>query len=352
MKILGIETSCDETAVAIVEDGYHLRSSALSSSMSLHAKYGGVIPEIAARSHLEIINQLIEQALIDGHFSWKDIDAIAVTYGAGLAGSLLIGVMTARTLAITQKKPLYAINHVEAHVYANFITKSDIEEIVVPKKAPTFPMLAIILSGGHSQLVLFYNHFNYLLLGQTKDDAIGEAFDKVAKIIGLPYPGGPAIEKFAKQGNPQAFDFPIAQMPGYDFSFSGPKTAVLRTAQALIGENYQFPSIMLPERLNLAQKANIAASFERVAYQTIIKKVIRAYQEYSPSSLVIAGGVASSETLRQQLSEAIPIKINYPDRQLCTDNGAMVATLGCFKASLNQPVADALTLNIAPGLSM
>jgi N6-L-threonylcarbamoyladenine synthase len=352
MKILGIETSCDETAASVVEDGSILLSNVVSSSMDLHAMYGGIIPEIAARSHIEVILPVVESALSKANCQWSDIDAIAVTYGAGLGGSLLIGVMTARTLAITQNKPLYAVNHVEGHVYANFLTSSPLPGYEFPASQPKFPMLAIIVSGGHSQLVLFKNHFKYQLLGRTQDDAIGEAFDKVAKMLGLGYPGGPAVTKAALKGDPNAIKFPIANVGTYDFSFSGLKTAVLRQAQAMIGKDYTFPSINLPERLDKAQKADIAASFQYTAVKTIVSKAKRAFDEFSPKSVVIGGGVAADAELRRQLTEAIPIEIDFPDLKLCTDNGAMIAALGSYKHLHVQPQADPLTLAIAPNLSM
>ncbi len=359
MKILGIETSCDETAVAVVEDGKKLLSNIVASSMDLHTKYGGVVPEIAARSHIEAINPAIEQALTEANCAWDDIDGIAVTYGAGLGGSLLVGVLAARTLAIIHKKPLYACNHVEGHVYANFITeigansKLQKTNYKMPAQAPEFPLLALIVSGGHTQLVLFNDHFDYEILGRTHDDAIGEAFDKVAKILGLPYPGGPSVSKKALDGNPHAFDFPKARVPGkYDFSFSGPKTAVLRAAQAAIGKDYTFPSFKLAERLSEPQKADIAASFQRVAIETVVDKTVKAFEEFQPKSVVIAGGVAASPELRRQLTERIPIAVQYPDLKLCTDNGAMIATLGCYKMQKDQPTADPLTLDITPNLSM
>jgi N6-L-threonylcarbamoyladenine synthase len=353
MKVLGIETSCDESAAAVIEDGHRLLSNAVASSMDLHAKYGGVIPEIAARSHIEAILPVIQQALDDAQCTWDDIDAIAVTYGAGLGGSLLVGVLTARTLAIAHDKPLYAINHVAAHIYANFLTSTSLPGLVMRQSQPSFPMLAIIVSGGHSQLVLFRDHFDYTLLGQTQDDAIGEAFDKVAKIIGLPYPGGPNVEKIAQLGDAYAFKLPKAKMAEkYDFSFSGLKTAVLRLAQAQIGEDYTFPSTKLPERLSEAQKANIAASFSRTAVETMVDKVLLAIEEFSPTSVVIAGGVAASGELRKQLTSKLPLPIEFPDFKLCTDNGAMIATLGYFKASLGQPAANPYTLDIEPNLSM
>ncbi len=380
MIVLGIETSCDETAAAIVEDGYKLHSNVVASSMDLHAVYGGVVPEIAARSHIEAIMPVIHQALDDAAMTWNNIDAIAVTYGAGLGGSLLIGVLSARTLAITKRKPLYAINHVEGHVYANFITETALPGYTVPKTQPEFPMLALIVSGGHSQLALFRNHFDYTLLGQTQDDAIGEAFDKVAKIVGLPYPGGPSVGKKALEGDAYTYSLPKAQMkhtspalvalrqendiklpqvsPGtrhavsYDFSFSGLKTAVLRAAQAAVGADFTLPSYELPQRLSEAQKANIAASFQRVAIETVVDKAILAFEEFTPKTVVIAGGVAASPELRRQLAERLPIPIAYTDPKLCTDNGAMIATLGCFTAQAHRPAADPYTLDIAPNLSM
>jgi len=373
MKILGIESSCDETAASVVEDGKKLLSNVVASSMDLHKQYGGVVPEIAARSHIEAIIPVIEQALSDAGCTWNDIDGIAVTYGAGLGGSLLVGVMTARTLAITKKKPLYAINHVEGHIYVNFLTEItdrglrangqaqttpnigliNSKEYVLPTRQPEFPMLGLIVSGGHSQLVLWQNHFDYVMLGQTHDDAIGEAYDKVAKILGLPYPGGPSVEKAAKDGNDQAFHLPKAKMEQrYDFSFSGLKTAVLRQAQAMIGEDYTFPSKDVPERLSEAQKADIAATFVRVAVETIVDKALLAVEEYSPASVVIAGGVAASGELRRQLTDRLPLSIEFPDMKLCTDNGAMIATLGAYSALLGQPLADPYSLDIAPNLSM
>lgn len=353
MKVLGIETSCDETAAAVVENGHKLLSNVVLSSMDLHAVYGGVVPEIAARSHIESITTVIQQALDQAGCGWDDIDAIAVTYGAGLGGCLLVGVMTARTLAITKDKPLYACNHVEGHIYANFLTAASLPGYALPAKQPEFPMLGLIVSGGHSQLVIWRDHFDYTLLGQTHDDAIGEAFDKVAKILGLPYPGGPSIEVAARQGDPAAYLFPKSKLQNkYDFSFSGLKTAVLRAAQAEIGQDHTFASSGLSERLSKAQKANIAASFQRIAVETVVDKAIQAFEEYRPKSVVIGGGVAASPELRRQLAERLPLPISYTDPKLCTDNGAMIATLGCFQVKTGQPMADPYSLEIAPNLSM
>lgn len=428
MVILGIETSCDETAASVVKDGNELLSNVVFSSMDLHKVYGGVVPEIAARSHIESITPVINLAITQAfqgltlEQGWKRIDGIAVTYGAGLGGSLLVGVMTARTLAIAKNKPLYAINHVEAHVYANFLTKISGLKVeskklkvtgpspftlhpspstwqlgdqtyVLPSEQPKFPLLALIVSGGHTQLVLFQDHFKYEILGRKRDDAIGEAFDKVAKIIGLPYPGGPSIAKAALKGNPNAYILPKARLEGedkvlkalrekyevrstrlgqktshsvprtsYEFSFSGLKTAVLRLAQKEIGEDFTFPSIKVAERLSDTQKADIAASFQRIAIETVVDKTVLAYEEFQPKSVVIAGGVAANLELRRQLKDRLdsltllstPLTLSpiYTDIKLCTDNGAMIATLGCFKAMLNQPIADPYALGINPSLSM
>lgn len=352
MKILGIESSCDETAAAVIEDGKNMLSNVVASSMNMHIEFGGVVPEIAARSHIEVILPAVQQALDDAKCSFSDIDAIAVTNGAGLGGSLLIGVLTARTLALAHKKPLYATNHVESHVYANFITETSLPDYTLPSEQPKFPMLAVIVSGGHSQLVLFHDHFDYTVLGQTRDDAIGEAFDKVAKILGLPYPGGPSISHAAHSGNPERFVLPKAKMAKYDFSFSGLKTAVLRLAQTQIGEDYTFPSIGLPERLSEAQKHDIAASFQQIAIETVVDKATLACQEFNPLSVVVAGGVGANTELRKQLQEKLPVASIFPDSKLCTDNAAMVGSLGYFKREHGLPAANPFTLGIAPNLSM
>lgn len=343
MRILGIESSCDETGIAIVENGTTLIAQELASSMDIHAVYGGVIPEIAARSHIEVITPLIKSIFTKNNLSWDHIDGIAVTNGAGLSGSLLIGVLTARTLAIVKNKPLYGINHVEGHVYANFLVEPQ----------PQFPLLALIVSGGHSQLVYFRGHFDYDLLGQTRDDAIGEAFDKIAKITGLPYPGGPNIAKAAEAGNAYAYELPKAKVDGeYNFSFSGLKTAVLRTAQTAVGGDFRTPSTELPSLLSQQQKNDLAASFQRVAVETVVEKTLKAYNEFKPKTVVIAGGVAANQELRRQLSATLPIDITYAPPALCTDNGAMIATLGCYKAMQKAETANPYTLAINPNLKM
>lgn len=353
MIILGIESSCDETAVGIVRDGKELLANTVASSVDLHAQYGGVIPELAARSHIEVIIPVVEQALKDATFTWDDIDAIAVTYGAGLLGSLLIGVLTARTLAIVKNKPLYSINHVEAHLYANFITKSATSAVQPRQTQPTFPILGIIVSGNHSQLVLFRDHFDYTLLGQTQDDAIGEAYDKVGRMLGLPYPGGLNVSRLAENGDPGAYYLPKARLQGkYDFSFSGLKTAVLRLAQREVGKDYTLSSRELPHLLTDTQKVNIAASFAKTASETIVDKALLAYEEFKPKSVIIGGGVAADQELQSQLAKRLPCDIEYPSRPLCGDNGAMVATLGCFKAMRGAETADPYTLEASPTLSM
>ena len=342
MLILGIETSCDETAAAVVRDGHELLSSVVQSQIDIHKVFGGVVPEVAARSHIEVILAVIDEALRKANVVWDDIDAIGVTYAPGLIGSLLVGVLAARTLAILKQKPLYNIHHVEAHVYANFLHDPQ----------PKFPLLALIVSGGHSQLALFQDHGDYKLLGQTQDDAVGEAFDKVAKIIGLPYPGGPSIAKAAEHGDANAFTFPKARMQGaYDFSFSGLKTAVLRRVQKLCGNPHDFPSTGLAALLSEQQRNDVAASFQRVAVETLVDKTIKAFEDYSPVSVVIAGGVAASSELRTQLRARLPIAISYAPVSLCTDNAAMIAALTYYRAKLQKP-ADPYALEVVPSLSM
>jgi len=342
MKILGIESSCDETAAAIVEDGEKLLSNVVVSQIDIHKEYGCVIPEIAARSHIEAINPVINKALAEANLTIDDIDAIAVTYAPGLIGSLLIGTLAARTLAILHHKPLVKVQHVEGHVYANFLNE----------KQPEFPLLALIVSGGHSQLVLFKDHGNYELLGQTNDDAIGEAFDKVAKILGLPYPGGPAIARAAKDGDKFKYHLPDAKLkPPYDFSFSGLKTAVLRAVQKEVGVSYDFPSFKLKDKLKTSEINDFAASFQYTAIKTLVTKTVKAYNEFQPKSVVIAGGVAANQELREQLKAALPIDIDYAPINLCTDNAAMIATLGYYKF-INDKVTDPYELEVIPSISM
>lgn len=348
MRILGIETSCDETAAAVVEDGRNMLSSAVSSSVDLHAAYGGVVPEIAARSHMEVIIPVIGQALADAKTDWEGIDAIAVTQGPGLIGSLLVGVLTARTLAIAKNKPLYPVNHVLAHSYANYLTGTSLPGYGLPKQPPEFPFLALIVSGGHTQLMLYKSHNNYNILGQTRDDAVGEAFDKVAKILGLPYPGGPSVDKAAHSGNPTAFKLPKAKLNSrYDFSFSGLKTAVLRAAQQAVGKDYSLPSYELAHLLNTSQKADLAASFQAKAVETLTEAVVQAEAEFKPKTTLLAGGVAANQSLRQGLKNHLRTPLLYPDIKLCTDNAAMIAAAAFYGPKL---AADPYKLQVIPSL--
>lgn len=340
MNILGIETSCDETAAAVVANGTNLLSSVLSSQVKIHAPFGGVVPEVAARSHIGVMLPIITQALTEAKLGWDEIDAIAVTQGPGLIGSLLIGTVTASTLATLKHKPLIPVNHVEAHAYANFLME--------PR--PKFPMLALIVSGGHTQLVLFRDHGDYDVLGKTLDDAAGEAFDKVARMIGLPQASGAAIATAAEHGDARAFAFPKPRLHNsLDFSFSGPKTAVLRSAQAAVGRDFRTPSFELAKLLNDQQRADISASFQKTTVDTLVDRVLQAYASHSPISVVIGGGVAANKTLRSELERRLPIKITYAPIQFCTDNAAMIASLGYFRAHSGQNV-DYVSPN--PVLSM
>lgn len=341
MNVLGIESSCDETAAAVVRDGREIISNIVNTQIDIHKVYGGVVPEVAARSHLEVVIPVIDQAVRDAG-GWDQVDAVAATMMPGLIGSLLIGSLSARAIALMKHKPFYPVHHVEGHVYANFLMDNP----------PEFPFLALIVSGGHSQIVLFRNHGNYELLGQTADDAVGEAFDKVAKIIGLPYPGGPSIAQAALSGDPHKYHLPKAHMHGkYDFSFSGLKTAILRAIQDAVGVDHTFPSHLLASKLTSQQVADFAASFQYTAVETLVEKLVKATYEYQPKSVVIAGGVAANQELRRQLKEKLPIPISFPSPTLCTDNGAMIATLGYYKAQILQPT-DPRHLDVIPSISM
>ncbi len=342
MLILGIETSCDETAAAVVEDGRHAHSNVVASQIDIHKEYGGVVPEVAARSHIEVMLPVVHEALDKADVTWDQIDGIAVTYGPGLLGSLLIGTLTARTIALARDKPLYAVNHVVAHTFANFLIEPE----------PQFPMLSLSASGKHSDLLLFESPLEYKLLGQTRDDAAGEAFDKVARMLGLEYPGGPKIGKLAPQGDEQAYQLPIAKLgQSYDFSFSGLKTAALRTLQSEVGGDFSTPSIELPARLTDRQKADMAASFQRTVCETLTAKLLRAYHEFKPQTVVIAGGVAANGRLREEVTGQIPMEMHYAPMQYCTDNAAMVGALGYHLATAGR-TTDPLTLHAEPSLEV
>lgn len=406
MNVLGIETSCDETAAAVVQDGKKLLSNVIISQIDIHKEFGGVVPEVAARNHIEVMVPTIEKALRDAFSGddsresidsknkpsqntdcslqtsqsdlWDQIDAIAVINGPGLQGSLLIGTLTAQTLALAKEKPLYPINHVEAHTYANFITEISsntqyatrstgsenklqktengkmpgVKKMDLPNNTPRFPLLSLTVSGGHTQLVLFHDHGDYELLGRTRDDAVGEAFDKVSMMLGLGYPGGPAIARAAESGNSQAFSFPKGKISkSRDFSFSGLKTAVLRHLQELIGADYSFPSFEIAQHLTQEQINDAAASFQRVAVQTLVDQTLDTYHVHNPETVVIAGGVAANQELRRQLSEQLPVSIEYAPLELCTDNATMVAARGYFSAISNESVSP-YELETQPSLSM
>jgi N6-L-threonylcarbamoyladenine synthase len=342
MKILGIETSCDETSAGIVEDGHKLLANIVRTQIDIHKEYGGVVPEIAARNHIEVILPVVNQSLKTAKLNWKEIDGIAVTNGPGLLGSLMIGTLTARMLALIHRKPIYPVHHVLGHIYANWL---------LPEQ-PEFPCLALIVSGGHTHLFYLESHLKVKLIGRTTDDAVGEAYDKVAKLIGLEYPGGPAIDKAFHKGNPDFLDLPTPKVKGkYDFSFSGLKTAVLRRTQELIGEDFKFPSWQIAERLTEEQVNNIAASFQKKAVQILVDTTKKAFEEFQPKSVIIGGGVACNQYLRQELQKALPIKLNYAPIDLCTDNGAMIAALGCFMAKHSEPV-DPRKIKTEPSLKI
>ncbi|MBR3168979.1 tRNA (adenosine(37)-N6)-threonylcarbamoyltransferase complex transferase subunit TsaD [Candidatus Saccharibacteria bacterium] len=339
MKILGIETSCDETAASIVENGQKILSNVVVSQIDIFAEYGGVIPEVAARSHLEVMLPVIDKALKDAHCEWQDIDAIAVTYAPGLLGSLLIGTLTARTLAILHNKPLYAVHHLKSHIYANWLNT---------KNLPTFPLLALVISGGHTQIIYMPAHNDFQIIGTTRDDAIGECFDKVAKILGLPYPGGPSIAKAAMKGNKTKYAFPHPHVDGLDFSFSGLKTAVLRSVQKELNLPISHPSHDLKNHLSEQQIADFAASFQQTAIDILLEKLQKALALYPDvQSVVIAGGVSANQELRKALEEAY-----FPEPKFSGDNGAMVAAAAYYEIASDVKPTDPYKLNIYPRISI
>lgn len=312
--ILGIESSCDETAAAVIRNGREVLSNVISSQIELHKLYGGVVPEIASRKHIEKINQVIEEALEQAEVTLDDLDAVAVTYGPGLVGALLVGVAEAKAICFAKQKPLVGVHHIEGHISANYIEHPDLEP----------PFLCLVVSGGHSHLVLVKAYGEYEIIGRTRDDAVGEAFDKVARAIGLGYPGGPKIDRLAKEGNADAIRFPRAKVEGhpYDFSFSGVKSAVLNHINGckMKGE----PVV----------EADIAASFQKAVVDVLVEHTIRAAKEYHMDTVAIAGGVASNGALRAAMTEACAkegLKLSYPSPIYCTDNGAMIGVAGYYE---------------------
>ncbi len=338
MKILAIETSCDDTSVAVVKDGREVLSSIVSSQIDLHSKYGGVVPEVAARAHIQNIIPALDEALKEAKTTINDIDYIAVTRGPGLIGSLIVGVNTTKVLAILNKRPLIALHHTEGHIYANWLEKGLDDE-------PKFPLICLTVSGGHSNVIYMEKHLNYKVIGETRDDSAGEAFDKVAKMLKLGYPGGPIISKLSLGGNEKAFNLPrvdltkkpVRNQEGFmekpieslDFSFSGLKTAVLKEVRYLEANN----------KLSDARKNDIAASFQICANEILVRNTIRAVKEYNVKTVLLSGGVAANSQLREMLSFAIDnlheTKLFYPKLKYCTDNAAMIGAAAYQHALIN-----------------
>jgi len=330
-RILGIETSCDETAASIVENGRVILSSIVASQVDLHAQFGGVFPEVASRQHILSIYPVVEKALQQAHLSIKDVDAIAVTRGPGLPGSLVVGMNFAKGLALGSSLPIIGVNHLEGHLYSPWLYRADED----PKPEPEFPLLALVVSGGHSELILMQDHITYQRLGGTLDDAAGEAFDKIARLLGLSYPGGPSIQKAAENGNPHRYEFPRAWLEGsWNFSFSGLKTAVLRVVRKLEEQDQPLPV------------ADLAASFQAAVVEVLAGKTMLAAHEFNPHELLIAGGVSANRALRQAMQEQGEFPVHIPPIWLCTDNAAMIAGAGYYRFTENQ--RDALDMDVLP----
>ncbi len=324
MKILGIETSCDETAAAVVEDGARILSNQIASQVEIHARYGGIVPEVASRQHILSIIPILKQAMAEAEAAWSDLAGIAVTIGPGLAGSLLVGVNVAKAIALAQGLPLIGVNHLEGHIYANWLAEHSID----------FPVVCLIVSGGHSDLVLMRGHGDYVVLGRTRDDAAGEAFDKAARILGLGYPGGPAIEQAARAGT-ASIQLPRAWLKGSsDFSFSGVKTALLR----------------LVEGGKVSSVADAAASFQQAVIDVLVAKTVAVAEERRVKQILLAGGVASNELLRNWLAEKSPLPVLVPEPILCTDNAAMIAACGYYCLQVGK--IDGLDLDVVPSLKL
>jgi N6-L-threonylcarbamoyladenine synthase len=315
-RILGIESSCDETAASVVENGRAILSNIVASQAEMHAKFGGVFPEVASRQHIRTIHPVIEQALAQAHLGMGDIDAVVVTRGPGLAGSLVVGVNAAKGIALGRNLPLIGVNHLEGHIYSAWAIPEGSQE---PPDLPNFPLMALLVSGGHTELNLMTGHLTYKRLGGTTDDAAGEAFDKVARLLSLPYPGGPSIQKVSVIGDPKAFTFPRAKLEGtWDFSFSGIKTAVLRVVRKLEEENQPLPI------------EDLAASFQAAVVDTLFTKTMDAARKYQVKEIVVAGGVSANKALREAFLNQTEFKVHIPPLSLCTDNAVMIATAGYY----------------------
>ena len=331
MKILAFESSCDETSCAVVENGRKILSDVISSQVPIHKKFGGVVPEIASRHHIEDVLPVAEEALSEAGLSWKDVDAIAVTQGPGLVGALLVGVAAAKAAAWALGKPLIAVNHMEGHIFANLLQHPDLEP----------PFLSLVVSGGHTMIVVIEDYNTFKLLGQTRDDAAGEAFDKIARVMGYPYPGGPHIDKLAQSGNPNAISFPVgmAKEHNFDFSFSGLKSAVI---------NYLHTAEMKKETVS---KEDVAASFQKAVVDVLVSKTMAAAELTGLKTIALAGGVAANSGLRKALETACAargLRLCRPDPILCTDNGAMIGCRAYYMAEVGDFAP--WTLNADPRL--
>lgn len=331
--VLGLETSCDETSAAVVLNGRTVLSNIIASQVDLHATYGGVVPELASRKHVELVLPVVEQALREAGATLADVDAVAVTHGPGLVGALIVGVSAAKAVAFAAGKPLVGVHHIEGHIAANYLAFSDLEP----------PFLALVASGGHSHLIGVDASMSHRVLGRTRDDAAGEAFDKVARVLGLGYPGGPAVDQLAREGNPEAFSFPRVQFADapFDFSFSGLKTAVIQTVNTLVRRGGRVPV------------ADVCASFQQAVVDTLVNKAIHAAETFGYRTICLAGGVAANRSLRQTLESrgaSAGLRILVPPTILCTDNAAMIACMGTIR--LRQGVVSGWDLNAVPSLPL
>ena len=344
--ILGIESSCDETAAAVLRDGRAILSNVVASQIELHRQYGGVFPEMASRQHVLAIIPVVRQALDDAGVGWDDLDAVAVTRGPGLAGSLLVGMNAAKGAAWARNLPMIGVNHLEGHIYSNWIAAEGNH----PDKA--FPVLVLIVSGGHTELILMTGHGQYQRLGGTIDDAAGEAFDKVARVLGLGYPGGPVIQQAAAGGDDRAWRFPRARTKNsYDFSFSGLKTAVLREVQRLEGQDFSASRKLTPgDHLPPQTVANLAASFQRALVDALVAKTTLAAQETGVSEICVCGGVSANAVLRQTMQERSPVPVSVPPLSFCTDNAAMIAAAGHYRFAAGERAG--LDMDVIPNLRL